>query len=166
MTRLRVVAAQLDLVVGDLEGNATRILDAYAAAEAADADLVAFPELAVTGYPPEDLLLRPAFVAHAAEMVTKIAARTGRVAAVVGFPEAGRDLYNSAAVCAEGRVVGVYRKHILPNYAVFDEQRYFTPSTVDGPLFVIGGVKVAVTICEDAWSPTGPILAQAAGGAE
>ncbi|MGZ8766467.1 MAG: NAD+ synthase, partial [Acidimicrobiia bacterium] len=127
---------------------------------------VAFPELAVTGYPPEDLLLRPAFVAHAAEMVTKIAARTGRVAAVVGFPEAGRDLYNSAAVCAEGRVVGVYRKHILPNYAVFDEQRYFTPSTVDGPLFVIGGVKVAVTICEDAWSPTGPILAQAAGGAE
>ncbi|MGZ8763154.1 MAG: NAD+ synthase [Acidimicrobiia bacterium] len=166
MTRLRVVAAQLDLVVGDLEGNVIRILDAYAAAEAADADLVAFPELAVTGYPPEDLLLRPAFVAHAAEMVTKIAARTGRVAAVVGFPEAGRDLYNSAAVCAEGRVVGVYRKHILPNYAVFDEQRYFTPSTVDGPLFVIGGVKVAVTICEDAWSPTGPILAQAAGGAE
>lgn len=166
MTRLRVAAAQLDLVVGDLEGNATRILDAYAAAEAADVDLVAFPELAVTGYPPEDLLLRPAFVAHAAEMVTKIAARTGRVAAVIGFPEAGNDLYNSAAVCAEGRVAGVYRKHLLPNYAVFDEQRYFTPSTVDGPLFAIAGVKVAITICEDAWSPTGPILTQAAGGAE
>ena len=166
MTRLRVAAAQLDLVVGDLEGNATRILDAYAAAEAADVDLVAFPELAVTGYPPEDLLLRPAFVAHAAEMLTKVAARTGRVAAVIGFPEAGRDLFNSAAVCADGRVVGVYRKHLLPNYSVFDEQRYFTPSPVDGPLFVVGGVKVAVTICEDAWSPTGPILTQAAGGAE
>jgi NAD+ synthase (glutamine-hydrolysing) len=166
MTRLRVAAAQLDLVVGDIEGNAARILDAYAAAEAADVDLVAFPELAVTGYPPEDLLLRPAFVADAAEMLSKIAARTGRVAAVIGFPEAGRDLYNSAAVCADGRVAGVYRKHLLPNYAVFDEQRYFTPSTVDGPLFVVAGVKVALTICEDAWSPTGPILTQAAGGAE
>jgi NAD+ synthase (glutamine-hydrolysing) len=166
MTRLRVAAAQLDLVVGDLEGNAARILETYAAAEAADVDLVAFPELAVTGYPPEDLLLRPAFVAQAAETLTKIAARTGRAAAVIGFPEAGRDLYNSAAVCADGRVVGVYRKHLLPNYAVFDEQRYFTPSTVDGPLFVVAGVKVAVTICEDAWSPTGPILTQAAGGAE
>ncbi len=166
MTRLRVAAAQIDLVVGDLAGNATRILDAYAAAEAADADLVAFPELAVTGYPPEDLLLRPAFVAHASEVLHKIAARTGRVAAVIGFPEADRDLYNSAAVCADGRVVGVYRKHLLPNYAVFDEQRYFSRSTVDGPLFVVAGVKVAVTICEDAWSPTGPILTQAAGGAE
>jgi NAD+ synthase (glutamine-hydrolysing) len=115
MTRLRVAAAQLDLVVGDLDGNATRILDAYAAAEAAEVDLVAFPELAVTGYPPEDLLLRSAFVAHAAEMITKSAARTGRVAAVIGFPAAGNDLYNSAAVCAEGRVAGVYRKHLLPN---------------------------------------------------
>jgi NAD+ synthase (glutamine-hydrolysing) len=166
MPRLRVAAAQLDLVVGDLAGNATRILDAYEAAEAADVDLVAFPELTVTGYPPEDLLLRPAFVAEAHEAVTKIAARTGRVAAVVGFPEAGRDLYNSAAVCVDGRVAGVYRKHLLPNYAVFDEQRYFTPATVDGPLFVVAGVKVAITICEDAWSPTGPILTQAAGGAE
>ncbi len=166
MTRLRVAAAQLDLVVGDLEGNAARILEAYAAAEAADVDLVAFPELAVTGYPPEDLLLRPAFVADAAEMLMKIAARTGRTAAVIGFPEKSGDLYNSAAVCADGRVVGVYRKHLLPNYSVFDEQRYFTPSTVDGPLFVVGGVKVGVTICEDAWSPTGPILTQAGGGAE
>ena len=166
MTRLRVAAAQLDLVVGDLEGNAARILEAYAAAEAADVDLVAFPELAVCGYPPEDLLLRPSFVAGAAEVIAKIAARTGRVAAVIGFPEADRDLYNSAAVCADGRVAGVYRKHLLPNYAVFDEQRYFTPSSADGPVFVIAGVKVAVTICEDAWSPTGPIFTQAAGGAE
>jgi NAD+ synthase (glutamine-hydrolysing) len=95
-----------------------------------------------------------------------IAARTGRAAAVVGFPEVGRDLYNSAAVCANGRVLGVYRKHLLPNYAVFDEERYFTPSTVDGPLFVVGGVRVAVSICEDAWSPSGPIITQAAGGGE
>jgi NAD+ synthase (glutamine-hydrolysing) len=161
-----VAAAQLNLVVGDLEGNATRILDAYEQAEDAGADLVAFPELAVTSYPPEDLLLRPAFVAAAGETLDKIAARTGRAAAVVGFPHPGRDLYNAAAVCASGKVLGVYHKHLLPNYAVFDEERYFEPSTVDGPLFVVAGVRVGVTICEDAWSPNGPIVSQAAGGAE
>ena len=134
-----------------------RILDAYEEADAAGCDLIAFPELAVTGYPPEDLLLRPAFVAQAAETLDKIAARTGRLAAVIGFPEADADLYNAAAVCAHGKVHGVYRKHLLPNYAVFDEQRYFAPSTVDGPLFVVGGVRVGVTICEDAWSPSGPL---------
>jgi NAD+ synthase (glutamine-hydrolysing) len=166
MPRLRLAAAQLDLVVGDLRGNSARILEAYDRADAEGCDLIAFPELAITGYPPEDLLLKPAFVAQAFEALEKIAARTGRLAAVIGFPEAGRDLYNSAAVCADGRVQGVYRKHLLPNYAVFDEQRYFAPSTVDGPLFMIAGVRVGVTICEDAWSPTGPIFTQAAGGAE
>ncbi len=166
MPRLRVAAAQLNLVVGDIEGNAAHILEVYDRAEAEGCDLVAFPELAVTGYPPEDLLLRPSFVASANEMVEKLAARTGRAAAVIGFPEIGHDLFNSAAVCAAGAVQGVYRKHLLPNYAVFDEQRYFAPSTVDGPLFVTAGVRVAVSICEDAWSPNGPIITQAAGGAE
>jgi NAD+ synthase (glutamine-hydrolysing) len=166
MSRLVVAAAQLDLVVGDLEGNARRIIEAYEQAEAAGADLVAFPELAVTGYPPEDLLLRPSFVAAAAEWLEKIAARTGRVAAVVGFPLADRDLYNAAALCAHGKVLGTYRKHLLPNYSVFDEERYFEPWPQDGPLFVVGGVRVALSICEDAWSPTGPILTQANAGAE
>jgi NAD+ synthase (glutamine-hydrolysing) len=161
-----VAAAQLNLVVGDLGGNAARILDAYEQAERAGADLVAFPELAITGYPPEDLLLRPSFVTQSAEVLEKIAARTGRAAAVVGYPAVGRDLFNAAAVCANGRVLGVYHKHLLPNYAVFDEQRYFAPSTVDGPLFVVGGVRVAVSICEDAWSPSGPVSTQAAAGAE
>jgi NAD+ synthase (glutamine-hydrolysing) len=166
VTHVRVAAAQLDLVVGDLEGNAARIVTAYEKAEAAGADLVAFPELALTGYPPEDLLLRPAFVAQTREWLDKVAARTTATAAVVGFPEADRDLYNAAAVVAHGAVQGVYRKHLLPNYAVFDEQRYFEPWDVDGPLFVIGGVRVGVTVCEDAWSPSGPILTQAAAGAE
>jgi NAD+ synthase (glutamine-hydrolysing) len=85
---------------------------------------------------------------------------------VIGFPHVERDLYNAAAVCAQGRVLGVYHKHLLPNYSVFDEERYFEPATVDGPLFVVGGVRVAVTICEDAWSPSGPVLTQAAAGAE
>jgi NAD+ synthase (glutamine-hydrolysing) len=156
----------MNLVVGDLAENAARMLEVYEQAERADCDLVAFPELAVTGYPPEDLLLRPAFVAQAMEALEKVAARTGRTAAIVGFPDADDDLYNAAAVCANGKVVGVYRKHLLPNYAVFDEERYFEPWPNDGPLFVIGGVRVALSICEDAWSPTGPILTQAASGAE
>jgi NAD+ synthase (glutamine-hydrolysing) len=164
--RVRLAAAQLDLVVGDIDGNVDRMLDAYERADAAGCDLVAFPELSLTGYPPEDLLLRPSFVAHCAESLEKFAARTGRTAAVVGFPEVQRDLANAAALCAHGRVQGVYRKHLLPNYAVFDEQRYFAASTVDGPLFVVAGVRVALTICEDAWSPNGPIITQAAGGAE
>ena len=166
MPRLRVGLAQLDLVVGDLEGNAARILDAYERAEGEACDLVAFPELAITGYPPEDLLLRPAFVAQAQESMEKVAARTGRAAAVLGYPLLERDLYNAAAVCANGKVHGVYRKHNLPNSTVFDEQRYFTASVTDGPLFNVAGTRVAVTICEDAWSPSGPIITQAAGGAE
>jgi len=166
MPRFRVAAAQLNVVVGDLEGNAARILDAYDRADAAGCDLVVFPELTVTGYPPEDLLLRPAFVAQANEMLEKIAARTARAAAVIGFPENGRDLHNAAAVCANGRVHGVYRKRLLPNYAVFDEQRYFVAPQEPLPLFDIAGVKVGISICEDAWSPNGPILSEAAGGAE
>jgi NAD+ synthase (glutamine-hydrolysing) len=166
VSRLRIAAAQLNLVVGDLEGNAARLTDAYDRAETAGADLVAFPELATTGYPPEDLLLRPAFVEQATEWLEKVAVHTGRTAAIVGFPHSDGHLYNAAAVCAHGRVAGVYRKHLLPNYAVFDEQRYFTPATADGPLFEIGGARVGVTICEDAWSPTGPVLTEAAAGAE
>ena len=167
MTRLRVAAAQLNLVVGDLQGNAARILDAYARAVDASCDLVVFPELAVTGYPPEDLLLRSAFVTQAGEALEKVAARTGEVVAIIGYPEADEGvLFNAAAVCAHGRVVGGYRKHLLPNYSVFDEERYFEPSPVDGPLFVIGGTRVALSICEDAWSPVGPVATQAEAGAE
>ena len=129
---------------------------------------MAFPELAVTGYPPEDLLLRPAFVAQAAETLEKIAARSGVTAAVVGFPESigGGRLANSAALLAHGTVQGIYRKHLLPNYAVFDEQRYFEPIPTDGPLFTVAGLQVALTVCEDAWSSDGPIITQAAAGAE
>jgi NAD+ synthase (glutamine-hydrolysing) len=162
---LRVAAAQLDLVVGDLEGNTERIFAAYGQAEEAGCDLVAFPELAITGYPPEDLLLRPAFVEQSRSWLDKLAARTTEVAAIVGFPESDAGLYNSAAVLAHGTVQGIYRKHLLPNYAVFDEERYFDPWPTDGPLFVIGGVPVAITVCEDAWSATGPVVTQAAGGA-
>ncbi|HEX2118215.1 MAG TPA: nitrilase-related carbon-nitrogen hydrolase, partial [Acidimicrobiales bacterium] len=148
MTRLRVAACQINNVVGDLDGNVDCILAALERADAAGCDVAVFPELAITGYPPEDLLLKPAFVADNQAALAKLAARTGRCAAVVGFVDSGRDLYNAAAVCARGQIQGVYRKHLLPNYAVFDEQRYFVPGDAPGPLFVVGGVRVAVSICE------------------
>jgi NAD+ synthase (glutamine-hydrolysing) len=164
--RIRVAACQLNLVVGDLDGNATAILDAIDQAEIAECDVAVFPELAITGYPPEDLLLKPGFVADNRAALDRVAAGTGRCAAVVGFVDAGLDLYNAAAVCADGKVHGVYRKRLLPNYGVFDEQRYFAAGHDPGLLFVIGGVRVGVVVCEDAWSPDGPIADQAAGGAE
>jgi NAD+ synthase (glutamine-hydrolysing) len=166
MTRLRVGLCQLNLVVGDLTGNTERIIDALAQAEEAGADLAVFPELALTGYPPEDLLLKPGFVADNLEALGKVAAATERGAAVVGFVDESLDIYNAAAICAFGEVQAVYHKVCLPNYAVFDEQRYFTPGTGAAQLLLIGGVRVGVSICEDAWSPTGPIAAQAAAGAE
>jgi NAD+ synthase (glutamine-hydrolysing) len=163
---VRVAACQINPVVGDLDGNLAMILTALEQAEAAGCDLAAFPELAITGYPPEDLVLKPGFISHNLEALEKLAARTGRCAAIVGFVDVGRDLHNAAAVCALGSVQGIYHKRLLPNYAVFDEQRYFTPGTEDLSLFRIAGVRVGVSICEDAWSPTGPIAQLADGGAE
>ncbi|HEY2330586.1 MAG TPA: NAD+ synthase [Acidimicrobiales bacterium] len=163
---LRVALCQLDVVVGDLEGNADRIITALDQAEHAGADVAVFGELAVTGYPPEDLLLKPGFVRANREALDRIAARSGRCVAVVGFVDAGLDLHNAAAVLAHGGVQGIYHKRVLPNYGVFDEQRYFTPGTGSYELFLIGGVRVGIAICEDVWSPTGPMSAQAAGGAE
>jgi len=168
VTRLRIALAQMNPTVGDLEGNLAAIRAAYDTAEAAGCDIVAFPELAITGYPPEDLVLKPGFVADNLAALQQFAAGTGRCVAVVGYVAADRDLYNAAAVCADGGVVGTYRKRLLPNYGVFDEARYFTPGAASDPyeLYVIGGVKVGISICEDVWSPTGPLAEQAAGGAE
>ncbi len=168
MTRLRLALAQINPKVGDLDGNVAKICAAYDEAEAAGCDIVAFPELAITGYPPEDLVLKPGFVADNLAALSAVAARTRRCVAVVGYVAADRDLYNAAAVCVGGEVVGTYRKRLLPNYAVFDEARYFTPGDASDPyeLYVIGGVKVGISICEDVWSPTGPLAEQAAGGAE
>ncbi len=168
MTVLRIALAQLNPTVGDLDGNLAKLIDAYDRAEAAGCDIIAYPELSTTGYPPEDLVMKPGFVADNRAMLERFAAHTGGCAAVVGFVDADRDLYNAAAVCVGGEVVGTYRKRVLPNYAVFDEQRYFTPGTENDPLelYVIGGIKVGVSVCEDIWSPFGPLATQAAGGAE
>jgi NAD+ synthase (glutamine-hydrolysing) len=163
-----VALAQLNPIVGDLRGNLAKLLAAYDRAEAAACDVVAFPELSTTGYPPEDLVLKPGFVAENVAVLDEFAARTGRCAAVVGFVDQDRDLYNAAAVCVGGRVVGRYHKRLLPNTTVFDEARYFTPGHRSDPLelYVVGGVKVGISICEDIWSPFGPVAEQAAAGAE
>jgi NAD+ synthase (glutamine-hydrolysing) len=166
---LRLAAAQLNTVVGDLSGNVERVLAALAAAEAAGADLCVVPELAIPGYPPEDLLLKPGFVADNVTALEKVAAATGHCAVVVGFVGAapgGVGLANAAAVCAGGRVVGIYRKHFLPNYGVFDEQRWFVPSDEPPALFGVAGAWVGVSICEDVWFENGPVAQAGRAGAD
>ena len=166
MARIRLALCQIDSVVGDLEGNADRIMSWLERAEQAQCDLAVFPELALTGYPPEDLLLKPGFVRQNLELMDKLATGTGNCAAVVGFVDAGRDLSNAVGFCAAGRLWGTYHKQLLPNYAVFDEQRYFVPGSGATTLYRVGGVSVGLTVCEDAWAPSGPVADQAAKGAE
>ena len=124
---MRIALAQMNTIVGDLDGNRERIVRRLDEAREAGADLVLFPELAVTGYPPEDLLLRPGFLRAAARTLDDIASQTRGITALVGTPHLDRDLYNACAVCAGGEVKAIYRKRFLPNYGVFDEHRYFAP---------------------------------------
>ena len=168
---LTVGLSQLNPLVGDLLGNEAAILADYAKAEEAGCDVVVYPELTITGYPPEDLLLKKAFVRDNELAVERIAKATKGCAALIGFVKAdGDQLFNAVALCRNGGVQGVYLKQLLPNYAVFDEDRYFTPgpATINGAtagLFSLDGVTVGVTICEDIWYADGPVAAQAASGA-
>jgi NAD+ synthase (glutamine-hydrolysing) len=162
---LRLALAQIDCVVGDLDGNRTRILSSLAEARAARADLIVFPELATTGYPPEDLLLRPGFVRAARESLDQIASATEGITALVGTPWFDRDLANACAVCANGGVRALYRKHFLPNYGVFDEHRYFAEGR-DLVLLRMGEALVGITICEDVWQPGPPATDLALAGAQ
>lgn len=165
---LRVALAQVNVTVGDLAGNRAKILQAMREAHARGAHIVCFPELALTGYPPEDLLLKPGFVSANQEALQELIAASRALpglTAVIGFVDRVHDIYNAAAVVHEGRLIGVYHKHYLPNYGVFDENRYFQAGR-KAPLFLINGVHVGVNICEDIWYPTGPISMQALAGAE
>jgi NAD+ synthase (glutamine-hydrolysing) len=162
---MRLALAQMNTVVGDLDGNAERIAARLDEARAARADLVLFPELAVTGYPPEDLLLRPAFVRAARRSVEELATRTEGIAALVGAPHLDADLYNACHVLAGGEIRAVYRKRFLPNYGVFDEDRYFAPGH-DLLLLRFGDALVGPTICEDIWQPGPPATDLALAGAQ
>ncbi len=152
---LRVALCQLNLVVGDIDGNAKKIRSSLAKVRELGVDLAVFPELSLTGYPPEDLLLKPHFAEDAEAALHDLAADVRDVVAVVGFPELSHDLFDSAAVLASGQVAAVYRKRYLPNYSVFDEQRYFARGE-QALVLDMDGVKVGVTVCEDLWHPGGP----------
>jgi NAD+ synthase (glutamine-hydrolysing) len=162
---MRLALAQINAVVGDLDGNRERILSGLAEARAEGAELVLFPELAVTGYPPEDLLLRPAFVRAAEESLREIAKACTGLTALVGTPWFDRDLFNACAVCSEGEVKALYRKRYLPNYGVFDEDRYFAPGR-DLLLLRLGEILIGPTICEDIWQPGPPATELSLAGAE
>ena len=160
---IRVALCQCNLPVGDLDGNLDRIRALVGRAVDQGADLTVFPELAVTGYPPEDLLLNPRFADAAAAGVRELARSLTDTVVVVGLPELGEDLHNAAAVLGDNAIVATYRKHFLPNYAVFDEQRYFA-SGDDALVIDLDGVRIGVTICEDLWYPGGPGQWAAVGG--
>jgi NAD+ synthase (glutamine-hydrolysing) len=174
---LRVALCQLNLVVGDLDGNVDRMAEAYRGAERAGADLAVFPELAITGYPPEDLLLKAGFVEHSQRALERLASVVdGHCAAVVGWVEGHRvpgadphdatdGPWNAAAVLHRGAIRGSYRKQALPNYGPFDEKRYFDPGAADQPLYRIAGVPVAVTVCEDMWMASGCVPTTGQGAA-
>ena len=174
---VRVAGAQINLVVGDITGNENRILDAMTWAESEAADVLLLPELAVNGYPPEDLVLRDDFVDAGIEARDRLAARSGDMAVVIGFvdhavpaPRGGEDaldrnVANAAAILQNGEVRAIYHKVLLPNYGVFDEDRYFAVGASPGAIWDVGGLPVGVSICEDIWLADGPPAAQAAAGA-
>ncbi len=172
MRSLRIGLAQINTTVGDLDGNVRKILRYVDEARRLGVDIVAFHELAITGYPPEDLLLRPRFVRDNLEALQEVVAGCRGITAVVGFVDhpAGRgelddDIYNAAAIIHDGRLAAVYHKQHLPNYGVFDEERYFQAGR-ESPVFTVAGVAVGVSICEDIWYPGDPTRSQALAGAQ
>ncbi|WP_457621309.1 NAD+ synthase [Persephonella sp.] len=165
MKKLRLALGQLNLTVGDIEGNTDKIISAIEKAKEHECDIIAFPELAVTGYPPEDLLLKPSFINRNIQAINKIALASKNIITVVGFVDKIEDIYNAAAVLLDGKIVAVYHKNFLPNYGVFDEVRYFQRGN-EITLINIEGYKIGLSICEDIWYPENPINIQAIEGAE
>jgi NAD+ synthase (glutamine-hydrolysing) len=157
---------QINAVVGDIDGNERKIKEWIGRARAADAEIVTFPELALTGYPPEDLLLKPQFIDANLQALARLARECVGITAVVGFVDRQDDIFNAAAILQDGKIVGVYHKMFLPNYGVFDEFRYFQAGK-SAPVFKLLGAVVGVSICEDIWYPDGPAFHQAfSGGAD
>jgi NAD+ synthase (glutamine-hydrolysing) len=164
MSIIRVALAQINTTVGDFAGNTARIIASIERGRAAGADIVAVPELSVTGYPPEDLLLKPQFISANLKALDEIVAASKGITSIVGFVDRTSDIHNAAAVICDGELKGVYHKTYLPNYSVFDEFRYFKAGDA-APVFALGDVLVGVNICEDIWYPGGPLQAQALAGA-
>ena len=157
--------AQINTTVGDLDGNTARILEYVRRARSQQADIVVFPEMAITGYPPEDLLFKPSFIQSNIERMREVVSHSQGITVVVGFVDSQGDIYNAAAVAHDGQLLGVYHKIYLPNYGVFDEDRYFKAGS-QCPVFVVNGIHIGVNICEDIWYALGPTAAQREAGAE
>ena len=164
MHNIRVGIAQINSTVGDLTGNTKKIMECIDQAKSLRVDLLTFPELAITGYPPEDLLLKPQFIRQNKKSLNNIIEQCSDIAVVVGFADSDGDIYNAAAVLYDRKLVDVYRKFYLPNYGVFDENRYFQAGQ-ECPVFMIYGVDIGVSICEDMWCEAGPALVQTYAGA-
>jgi NAD+ synthase (glutamine-hydrolysing) len=158
--KIRLAMAQINTVVGDLEQNTRKIIEWIGRAADSGADIVTFPELALTGYPPEDLLLKTSFIDANLEALDEVARATPEITAVVGFVDRVDDIFNAAAILRQGRRQGVYHKIYLPNYGVFDEFRYFQVGQLS-TLIQIGDARIGVSICEDIWYPDGPVVQQA-----
>ncbi|MDI6814478.1 MAG: NAD+ synthase [Dehalococcoidales bacterium] len=165
MRRLRIAMAQINTTVGDFAGNTQKILEAVAEAKSFGVDLLTFPELAICGYPPEDLLLKPQFIEENLRSLDTVVDGSSGITIVVGFVDARGDIYNAAAVIHDGKLAGVYHKIHLPNYGVFDENRYFRAGS-EYPVYIIAGVGVGINIGEDIWYEAGSATAQAYSGAE
>ncbi len=165
MRSLRLGMAQMNPTVGDLEGNVRKIQGFIDRARELEVDLLSFPELALTGYPPEDLLLKPGFIADNLKMLKEVVEYSAGITLVLGFVDTGENIHNAAAVIHDGKLAGTYHKTFLPNYGVFDEDRYFQPGK-EYPVFIVHGVGIGVNICEDIWYPTGPVPHQVRAGAE
>jgi NAD+ synthase (glutamine-hydrolysing) len=163
--RLRIGLAQINATVGDFAGNERKIIEFITEAKTSGVDIVTFPELAICGYPPEDLLLKPQFIADNLNSLDRIVKASKGISVVVGFVDAGQGIFNAAAIAHNGKLVGVYHKIYLPNYGVFDENRYFRPGT-DSPVYIIAGINIGINICEDLWHESGPATTQAYSGAE
>jgi NAD+ synthase (glutamine-hydrolysing) len=161
---IRFGIAQINSTVGDLSGNTRKIVEFIDRAKSLGVDLLTFPELAITGYPPEDLLLKPQFIKQNRESLDKIIEHSSGIAIVVGFVDSDADIYNAAAVLYNKKLIGIYHKFYLPNYGVFDENRYFQAGK-ECPVFTIYGIGIGITVCEDIWYETGPATVQASAGA-
>ncbi|MFH1560729.1 MAG: NAD+ synthase [Chloroflexota bacterium] len=165
MRTLRLAMAQINATVGDLDGNTAKVLDYIQRAKAQQADLVAFPEMAITGYPPEDLLFQPSFIQANIQKMHQVVAHSQGITVVVGFVDSQGDIHNAAAIAHDGHLLGIYHKMYLPTYGVFDEDRYFKTGE-HCPVFVINGIHIGVNICEDIWYALGPAAVQREAGAE
>jgi len=165
MRILRIALAQINSTVGDFPGNVAKIIDYIKKAESAGADVVALPELAITGYPPEDLLLKTQFIDDNLKALKTVQRSVGDITAIVGFVDRKDDIYNAAAVMYKRKLIDVYHKMYLPNYGVFDELRYFQVGTRT-PIYKVAETWIGVNICEDIWYPEGPARTQALAGAE